>query len=72
MTPQKSVQLFAAAGLLSTSGVLHAHPGHDHNHWFSDLNHALFYVAIAAVIGTGALIIKSRRKSAPHKGENQE
>ena len=71
MTSQKSVQMLTAAGLLSTSGMLHAHPGHDHTHWFSDLNHALFYVAIAAVIGTGALIIKARRKSS-NKGEHQE
>ncbi|WP_370280109.1 hypothetical protein [Pontibacterium sp.] len=67
-----SAKLMTIASLLAVSGAAQAHPGHDHAHWFSDVNHLLFYGTIAAVIGAGALVVRSRRKAAARKGESEE
>lgn len=67
-----SAKLMTIASLLAASGAAQAHPGHDHAHWFSELNHILFYGAITAVIGAGALVVRSRRKAAARKGESEK
>jgi len=67
-----STQLLSGAALLLPASALMAHPGHDHSHWFSDINHALFYVGIASVVGAAAFMFKTRRKNMAKKGDNQE
>lgn len=67
-----SAKLMTIASLLAVSGAAQAHSGHDHAHWFSDINHALFYGAIAGVIGAGAMVVRSRRKAAARKGESEK
>lgn len=51
------------SALFALSSQVLAHPGHDHAHWLSEPIHALTALAIVAIAGTGAYVLRKRTKS---------
>ncbi|MCV6615205.1 MAG: hypothetical protein OIF35_09525 [Cellvibrionaceae bacterium] len=50
-----------ALALLLAAGQASAHPGHDHQHWLAEPIHALSALAIVAIVGTVAYVVRKQK-----------
>lgn len=65
--PPLNIGIFMKNGLFILlislfSTVVHAHPGHDHQHWFSSIIHLVLALSVVGVLAIGVLMYRHKNQ----------